>query len=259
MNDQLPDAPGPYAGWSFRIKQPAAGGNNAQRAHSEDPPSVHRGIQRDAFKPSHSSGPLPLGSPIRGVCSSAAASASPASHAGASPPVCRPAPAAFASPGAGAAAAAASPHYQQQHPASSSASDHLTPQDQNRRGAPSQPSPSASAPAPQQQLAEPAHAAAHAAHAPTSSSGATSGGMGGVVPLDVLLAPLLPGADEAKVLARASALRAALEEQIAAAGHWEQQVRVYVLWLCLSVGLRACWSSACVLKDVDGKPTKPIS
>jgi hypothetical protein len=46
------------------------------------------------------------------------------------------------------------------------------------------------------------------------------------MPLDVLLAPLLPSADETKLLDRLSQLRVALDEQHRLAASWEQQVRL---------------------------------
>jgi hypothetical protein len=46
-----------------------------------------------------------------------------------------------------------------------------------------------------------------------------------LLPLDVLLSPLLPSADEAKLLDRLSQLRAALQEQAHQAAGWQQQVR----------------------------------
>ena len=66
------------------------------------------------------------------------------------------------------------------------------------------------------------------------------GGSGALVPampaaLELLLSPLLPSADEAKVLERLSALRAALEEQFALAAHWQQQVRILVVWAGLEI------------------------
>jgi hypothetical protein len=67
---------------------------------------------------------------------------------------------------------------------------------------------------------------------PASSSGtadrAIAGGQQGDVqrvPLDVLLSPLLPSADETKLLDRLSQLRVALDEQHRLAASWEQQVR----------------------------------
>lgn len=50
-------------------------------------------------------------------------------------------------------------------------------------------------------------------------------------PLDVLLAPLLPSADEGKVLERLSQLRQALEEQHRLAAGWEHQVCLGMLCL----------------------------
>jgi hypothetical protein len=65
---------------------------------------------------------------------------------------------------------------------------------------------------------------------PASSSGTVDGTAGQQqgdvqrVPLDVLLSPLLPSADETKLLDRLSQLRVALDEQHRLAASWEQQV-----------------------------------
>lgn len=45
-----------------------------------------------------------------------------------------------------------------------------------------------------------------------------------LLPIDVLLSPLLPSADEAKLVDRLSQLRHALDEHVRLAGGWEQQV-----------------------------------
>jgi hypothetical protein len=47
-----------------------------------------------------------------------------------------------------------------------------------------------------------------------------------LLPVDVLLSPLLPSADEQKLVDRLSQLRHALEEHVRLAAGWEQQVRL---------------------------------
>jgi hypothetical protein len=79
---------------------------------------------------------------------------------------------------------------------------------------------------------------------PASSSGTadrTAGQQQGDVqrvPLDVLLSPLLPSADESKLLDRLSQLRVALDEQHRLAASWEQQVSNMIKLVAVLAG---CW------------------
>lgn len=150
------------------------------RSHDESLKYEHT---KHALEHELCSGPVPLGSPIRGVCSSLRASC-PSINSGAAT--------------AAAAAIAAAPGPRR----TLSSSDYIS----TGTTADVQLDAAAAAPA----------AAAAAAPMPAQRRSGL---------LDVLLAPMLPGADESKVLERLSQLRTALEEQLVAASQWEQQVR----------------------------------
>lgn len=66
---------------------------------------------------------------------------------------------------------------------------------------------------------------------PAHSSQSQSAQQQALLPLDVLLSPLLPSADEAKLVDRLSQLRHALDEHVRLAAGWEQQVGLS-LWGC---------------------------
>lgn len=67
---------------------------------------------------------------------------------------------------------------------------------------------------------------------PAQSSHSQSVQQQGLLPLDVLLSPLLPSADEAKLVDRLSQLRAALDEHVRLATGWEQQVSCWLIACC---------------------------
>jgi len=261
MNEPSPSAPA-VASWSFR---PTSALHHQQqqftRAHSEDPPSTPG--RPDAVKASRSMGPLPLGSPIRGVCSSSSPLRASCPGVGAAA-VCsninninNSVNAAAATPSAclsAAAAEGASPSY---HPARAAGTSDVTPSDQNPRPRPL-PAPMGSSPSGihhHQHATGPSPSAAssaHASHAPRHAHSSLTPGMRSSsgtsgCPIDVLLAPLLPGADEPKVLERLSVLRTALEAQLAVANHWEHQVCG-----CLLTSVAVCMveASLCLEWDV---------
>lgn len=79
-----------------------------------------------------------------------------------------------------------------------------------------------------------------------------------LLPVDVLLSPLLPSADEQKLVDRLSQLRHALDEHVRLAAGWEQQVGC--AWLSLSaVQPHALWqvvSESCCLCDGQSTPCR---
>lgn len=83
---------------------------------------------------------------------------------------------------------------------------------------------------------------------PASTSGADDRAappqQGGVqrVPKDVLLSPLLPSADESKLLERLSQLRVALDEQQRLAASWEQQVKRFACTQVVSWTYTVCYA-----------------
>jgi hypothetical protein len=69
-----------------------------------------------------------------------------------------------------------------------------------------------------------------------------------LLPIDVLLSPLLPSADEAKLVDRLSQLRHALDEHVRLAGGWEQQVGACAvpsceMLVCCLLVPACCWLS----------------
>jgi hypothetical protein len=76
---------------------------------------------------------------------------------------------------------------------------------------------------------------------PAQSSHSQSVQQQGLLPLDVLLSPLLPSADEAKLVDRLSQLRHALDEHVRLAAGWEQQVSCWVVACCDGIYLQVGW------------------
>jgi hypothetical protein len=76
---------------------------------------------------------------------------------------------------------------------------------------------------------------AHSSHSQPSAQ------QQGLLPLDVLLSPLLPSADEAKLIDRLSQLRHALDEHVRLATGWEQQVSCWLNACCEGICIQAGW------------------
>jgi hypothetical protein len=68
------------------------------------------------------------------------------------------------------------------------------------------------------------HSTPDGSPAASSQAGGQSAQQQALLPVDVLLSPLLPSADEAKLVDRLSQLRHALDEHVRLAAGWEQQV-----------------------------------
>lgn len=206
-----------------------------------------------------SSSPCPYGSPISGLCTGSAAATPSATstaktklHLGKSASTAaataRPARAALTGSNPGPSGALPVPWQAGSWPGRNSSgrhslgADQQTPQQQLRLSADNRPrrdqdllldhhsspglSPRSSfsgpqATPPQQQQ----HSTADASPAQGSQAGgAQSAQQQALLPVDVLLSPLLPSADEAKLVDRLSQLRHALDEHVRLAAGWEQQV-----------------------------------
>lgn len=230
-------------------------GSRLPESHQHTPVKFNNSLQQ-VDQQHASSSPCPYGSPISGLCTGSAAAAPSATSAAktklhlgtsastAAAAAAQPARAALTgSNPAGPSGALPVPWQAGSWPGRNSSgrhslgADQQTPQQQLRLSADNRPrrdqdllldpglSPRSSFSGPQATPPQQQHSTPDGSPAQGSQGGgAQSAQQQALLPVDVLLSPLLPSADEAKLVDRLSQLRHALDEHVRLAAGWEQQV-----------------------------------